>query len=69
MSNTATDWLILGSGLSGVSTHRFLDFGWVLMNSDPPPCPLSDLDDLPGVLLVLLVAGSVPISETLSSPR
>ena len=41
MSNTATDWLIFGSGLSGVSTHRFFDFGCVLMNSEPPPWPFS----------------------------
>src|SRR5690606_36051947 len=32
MSNTATDWAIFGSAFSGVSTHRLLDFGWVLMN-------------------------------------
>ena len=30
---------IFGSGLSGVSTHRFFDFGWVLMNRLPPPWP------------------------------
>src|SRR4030066_111934 len=35
MSSTPTDWLILASLLSGASTHRFFDFGWLLMNSDP----------------------------------
>src|SRR3990172_938939 len=41
MSYTATDWLIFASGFSGVSTQRFLDLGWVLMKSDPPPWPFS----------------------------
>src|SRR5512134_1364397 len=39
MSNTAIDCATFGSGLSGVSTQRFLDFGWVLMKRLPPPCP------------------------------
>src|SRR5690606_31940380 len=34
-SNTAIDWAIFGSGLRGVSTQRFFDFGWVLMNRLP----------------------------------
>ena len=31
---------ICGTGTEdyfGVSTHRFFDFGWVLMNKEPPP--------------------------------
>src|SRR5512134_1896301 len=39
MSYTAIDWLTFGSGCSGVSTQRFFDFGWVLMNRLPPPWP------------------------------
>jgi hypothetical protein len=58
MSNTAIDWLTLASGFSGVSTQRFFDFGWVLMNSEPPPCALMVCTTLPGVLLVLLRVGA-----------
>ena len=39
MSYTATDWLIFGSGFSGVSMYRCCDFGCVLMNRLPPPWP------------------------------
>ena len=27
------------SGFNGVSTYKCLDLGWLLRNSDPPPCP------------------------------
>src|SRR3989344_1599140 len=37
MSYTVTDSATSASGLSGASAHRFLDFGWVLTNSEPPP--------------------------------
>src|SRR5574340_954312 len=67
MSNTATDWLSLGSGLSGVSTHRFFDFGFVLMNNEPPPCPFSVRTTFHAFCLCL--AGSVPITAIPSSPR
>src|SRR5574340_1407030 len=63
----ATDWLMAVSGLSVVSTHRFFDFGWVLMNSEPPPCPLRERTTFHALALWFL--GSVPISAMLSSPR
>src|SRR3989344_936738 len=40
-SYTVTDSATSVSGLSGASTHRFFDFGWVLTNSEPPPWFLS----------------------------
>ena len=49
MSNTATLWLIFSVGFGRVSTHKLLDFGWVLINSEPPPWPLEHFDGLPGV--------------------
>jgi hypothetical protein len=58
MSNTATDWLIFGSGFSGVSTYRCFDFGWVFTNSEPPPWPFSTSHDLPGMLLVVFRVGA-----------
>src|SRR5690606_8520526 len=67
MSDTATDWLIAGFGLSSVSTYRLLDSGWVLMNSEPPPCPFSTRTTFQA--LSGWPSGSVPISETVSSPR
>src|SRR5512140_873691 len=67
MSYTATDWLIFGSGLSAVSTHRFFDFGCVLMNSEPPPCPFSVRTTFHALSLCFF--GSVPITEIVSSPR
>src|SRR3990172_4995675 len=67
MSNTATDWLISALGWSAVSTHRFLDFGWVLMNSEPPPWLLSERTTFQAFFGCF--AGSVPISAMESSPR
>jgi hypothetical protein len=66
MSNTAIDWLIFGSGFSGVSTHRFFDFGCVLTNSEPPPWPFSTCTTFQACCRCL--AGSVPISEIFSLP-
>ena len=66
MSNTAIDWLAFGSGLSGVSTHRLRDFGWVLMNSEPPPWPLMTSQTFQACFGCL--AGSVPIKVILSLP-
>ena len=37
MSNTATDCETAASGFSAVSTYKLVDFGCVLMNSEPPP--------------------------------
>src|SRR5690606_4132385 len=67
MSNTATDWLILASGWKVVSRYRCFDFGWVLINSDPPPCPLSVSTTFHAYCGYL--SGSVPINEMVSSPR
>src|SRR5512139_3669995 len=63
----AIDWLMLASGLSVVSTQRFFDFGWVLMNSEPPPWPLRERTTFQALALWFL--GSVPMSAMLSSPR
>src|SRR5690606_6059718 len=67
MSNTATDCAILASGFSGVSTHRLLDFGCVLMNRLPPPCAFSERTTFHAFFGFF--AGSVPISAIESSPR
>jgi hypothetical protein len=67
MSYTAIDWLMASSGFSVVSTQRFFDFGWVLMNSEPPPWPLSVCTTFQACCLWPL--GSVPIRLTVSSPR
>ena len=66
MSNTATDWLIFASGFSGVSTHRFFDFGWVFTNSEPPPWPFSTRTTFQACCGCF--SGSVPISVILSLP-
>ena len=67
MSYTATDCEIFGSGFSGVSEYRCWLFGWLLMNSAPPPWPLSSATFLKAYCLCPF--GSVPISESVSSPR
>ena len=67
MSYTATDCEIFASGLSGVSEYRCLLFGWLLMNSAPPPWPFSSATFLNAYSLWPF--GSVPISEIVSSPR
>src|SRR5574343_1607720 len=67
MSYTTMDWDTAGSGFSGASDHRFLDLGWLLTNSAPPPGPLSLATSFQAYCLCFL--GSVPIREMVSSPR
>ena len=66
MSYTTTDWDIFGSGFSGASEYKCCDFGWLLMNSEPPPW----LDvSTTFQAYCLWPFGSVPISEMVSSPK
>src|SRR5574343_752746 len=67
MSYTTMDWDTAGSRFRGASDHRWLDLGWLLTNSAPPPGPLSLATSLNAYCLCL--AGSVPIREMVSSPR
>src|SRR5690606_6892920 len=67
MLNTVTDWLIAASGWKVVSRYRLRDFGWVLMNSEPPPWPLRVSTTFQACCGFF--SGSVPISEMVSSPR
>src|SRR5574343_37255 len=66
-SYTATDCDSLGSGFSGVSTYRWVDLGWLLMKSEPPPWPLTVSTTFQACFGWPL--GSVPIIEIVSSPR
>src|SRR5581483_10269969 len=67
MSNTATDWLILASGLSGVSMYKCFDCGCVLMKSEPPPWPFSTCTGFQAYCGCPL--GSVPIKVISSAPK